>query len=414
MFRNRSYLEFMTEIRPFSIDIPQADLDDLRDRLGRTRWPAGQPGAGQGWQRGVPQDYLEGLAAYWRDGYDWRAQEAKLNELPQFRTTFDGQDVHFVHARSPEPDALPLLLIHGWPSSPTEFRTVIGPLTDPRRHGGDPADAFHVVAPSLPGYGFSTPLRGPGWGNLFQVAQAFAELMSRLGYQRYAVQGTDVGSGVAGMLAMLDASRVVGIHLTGTSAAMPFGPPIPLDGLDDADRTRAERFNQFQSDGMGYLHIQSTRPQTIGYGLNDSPAGQLAWIVEKFHEWTDPAAGLPDSAVDRDDLLTAVSVNWFTGAGASSAHATYEGIQAWRQMAAHQSAADDHERAAPAGPPTGIAVFAADNTIRSLMDPGGAITHWSEFSSGGHFPAMETPDLLVDDVRTFLRDLRHQTGDTRG
>jgi pimeloyl-ACP methyl ester carboxylesterase len=396
-----------TGIRPFRIAIPQEDLDDLRDRLARTRWP-GDPG--DGWRRGVPLGYLKELADYWADGFDWRKQEARLNELPQFLTSIDGQDIHFLHVRSPEPAALPLLVTHGWPSSPVEFLEIVGPLTDPRAHGGDPADAFHLVAPSLPGYGFSTPVREPGWGNLFRVARAWAELMGRLGYGRYAVQGTDVGAGVAGMLAMVDPGRVVGVHLTGTAAGMPFGPPVELEGLSGSDRARAERFNAYQADQLGYLHLQATRPQTLAYGLHDSPAGQLAWIVEKFQEWTDPAAALPEDAVDRDQLLTNVSVYWFTGSGASSAHATYEGMQAWRQIAAQQAEAPGaHDGAptgaAPSGPPTGVAVFAADTTIRSRLDPGHAM-HWSEFDRGGHFPAMEAPDLLVGDVRAFFRALR--------
>ncbi|MFF5243987.1 epoxide hydrolase family protein [Streptosporangium sp. NPDC000095] len=387
-----------TGIRPFRIDIPQADLDDLGDRLARTRWPREVPGTG--WSRGVPLDYLKGLVAYWGDGFDWRAQEERLNAFPQFVTGINGQDIHFLHVRSPEPDALPLILTHGWPSSPYEFLEVIGPLTDPRAHGGDPADAFHVVIPSLPGYGFSTPVKEQGWGNLFRVAQAWAELMSRLDYGRYAVQGTDAGSGVAGILAMIDAGRVVGTHLTGTTAAMPFGPPIELAGLSEADRARAERFNASQADGFGYLHMQATRPQTLAYSLNDSPVGQLAWIAEKFAEWTDPAAKLPEDAVGRDQLLTCVSLFWFTGAGASSAHAVHEGMQVYREMADRQG--DDHASARQ-GPPTGVAVFAADTTIRSVMDPGGLIEHWSEFGRGGHFPAMETPDLLTEDIRAFFR-----------
>ncbi|GAA1590634.1 epoxide hydrolase [Actinomadura kijaniata] len=389
----------ITDIRPFRVEIPQEDLDDLRERLARTRWPASP--AGEDWARGVPPGYLRELAEYWRTGYDWRAQEAELNGIPQFATEIDGQRVHFLHVRSPEPDALPLLLVHGWPSSPLEFRDVIGPLTDPRAHGGEAADAFHVVIPSLPGYGFSTPLAGEGWGNLFRVAQAFAGLMDRLGYGRYAAQGTDAGTGVVGMLPMLAPGRIVGTHLTGTTAGMPFGPPLDPGAFTGRDRERAERFNAFREEGSGYLHIQATRPQTLGYLLNDSPAGQLAWMTEKFHEWTDPAAKLPDDAVGRDRLLTAVSVYWFSGAGASSAHAVHEGVQAWRQMAAHQPRGE-----MPAGPPTGVAVFAADTTIRSLMDPDGRIAHWSEYDRGGHFPAMETPDLLVSDLRTFLRPLR--------
>jgi pimeloyl-ACP methyl ester carboxylesterase len=395
-----------SEIRAFRIHIPQTDLDDLTDRLTRTRWPGELPGVG--WTRGVPESYLKELAGYWADGFDWRAQEAGLNELPQFTTDIDGQTFHFLHVRSAEPDAVPLLLIHGWPSSPVEFVRVIGALTDPRGHGDGAGDAFHVVIPSLPGFGFSTPVRETGWGNLFRVAQAYAELMRRLGYQRCAVHGTDVGAGVAGLLAMVDGERVVGVHLTGTAATMPFGPPLELDGLSAADRARAERFNHFQADGLGYLHLQATRPQTLGYALTDSPVGQLAWIVEKFHEWTDPAAATPDQAVDRDQLLATVSVFWFTGAGASSAHFTYEGMQAWRAMQAQAGPASPetghHDRTA--GPPVGVAVFAADTGIRGLMDQAGQITHWTEYERGGHFPAMETPELLVDDLRTFFRPLR--------
>ncbi|HEY0738537.1 MAG TPA: epoxide hydrolase [Herpetosiphonaceae bacterium] len=391
-------------IHPFTIDIAQADLDDLRARLAHTRWPDALPEVG--WSRGVPLAYLKDLAEYWRTSYDWRAQEAQLNQFPQYITEIDGQTIHFLHVRSPEPHALPLILTHGWPSSFVEFLKVIGPLTDPVAHGGTVTDAFHVVIPSLPGYAFSTPVQAPGWGNLFRVAQAWAELMRRLGYQRYAVHGTDVGSGVAGVLAMVDAQRVVGTHLTGTVAAMPLGPAVALDDLSDADRARGERFNAFQADGIGYLHIQATRPQTLAYSLNDSPVGQLAWIVEKFQEWTDPAAQLPEDAVDRDQLLTNVSIYWFSGAGASSAHATYEGMQAYREMVAWQSEGTSAQEVGQWGPPRGIAVFAADTTIRSLFDPGNTMEHWSEFERGGHFPAMEVPDLLVEDVRTFFRRFR--------
>ena len=389
------------EIRPFRIEIPQADLEDLRSRLARTRWPA-RPRVDD-WSRGVPVGYLRQLATYWATGFDWRAQEAALNEIPQFTTEVDEQTIHFFHIRSPEPDALPLILTHGWPSSPVEFTRLIGPLTDPRRHGGDPADAFHVVLPSLPGYGFSNPI-GPAGFNLFGVARSWAELMRRIGYERYAAQGTDVGSGVAGMLPMVDPRHVVGVHLSGTGAAPPFGPALGLDGLSPEDRARAEKFNKFRAEGLGYLTLQSTRPQTLAYALNDSPAGQLAWIAEKFHEWTDPAVTLPEEAVDRDQLLTNVSIFWFTGSGASAAHAVYEGMQAWRAFAAHQEPGT--AQSWQTGPPTGVAVFAADSTIRSLMDPHGQIKHWSEYDRGGHFAAMEAPDLLTSDIRAFCRPLR--------
>jgi pimeloyl-ACP methyl ester carboxylesterase len=391
----------MTHIHPFRIDIPQADLADLRSRLAATRWPDAY--TADDWSRGVPLGYLKRLAAYWAGEFDWRAQEAALNEFPQFTTDIDGQRIHFFHVRSPEPGALPLILTHGWPSSPVEFTKVIGPLTDPRAHGGDPADAFHVVVPSLPGYGFSNPISEAGF-NLFGVARYWAELMSRLGYDRFAAQGTDVGSGVAGMLPLTAPGRVVGVHLSGTAAAPPFAPALELDGLSPADRVRAEQFNRFREDGTGYLAIQSTRPQTLAYSLNDSPAGQLAWITEKFREATDPAAELPEDAVDKDQMLTNISLYWFTGSGASTAHAVYEGMRAWKELVAQQPGGA--ESWAGQGPPTGVAVFAADTTIRGLMDPQGAIKHWSEYDRGGHFAAMEAPDLLSQDIRTFFRTLR--------
>ncbi|WP_109211665.1 MULTISPECIES: epoxide hydrolase family protein [Microbacterium] len=389
------------DIRPFRIQIDDAAVDDLRHRLRHTRWPS--TSVVEGWERGVPQDYLQGLAAYWSDAFDWRARERRLNRLDQFVTDVDGQAVHFVHVRSSQADAVPLLMIHGWPSTPFEFDDVVGSLTDPARDEVDGVPvAFHVVAPSLPGYGFSTPLAGAGWGNLFRVAQAFAEIMERLGYERYLVHGTDAGAGVAGLLGMVAPERVIGVHLTGTAPAMPFGPPIDAASLTGADRRRAERFNEAQEDAYGYLHLQSTRPQTLAYALADSPVAQLAWIAEKFHEWTDPEHELPDEAVDRDALLTAVSIAWFTGAGGSSAHATYEGMQVYRQMAAAQDGADAaHET--PSGPPTGVAVFAADNTVRSILDPAGAMVHWREYDRGGHFPGMETPELLVADLDAFAR-----------
>lgn len=388
-----------TDIRPFRIDIPQADLADLHDRLTRARWPRDLT---EGWERGVPGAYLRSLAEYWRDEFDWRAEEARLNELPQFVTTIDGQQLHVVHIRSAVPEARPLLMAHGWPSSFVEFLDVIGPLTDPVAHGGRAEDAVHLVIPSLPGYGFS-PLSGPGWGDLFRVAAAFAELMTRLGYERFLAQGTDVGAGVVGMLPMVAPGRVIATHVNGPSP-FPLGPALDLDGLDDADRDRATRFNTFRDDGAGYLHIQATRPQTIAYGLTDSPVAQLAWIVEKFAEWTDPAKALPEDAVSRDRLLTTVSLYWFGQLGWSSAHAMYEGMQVYRRFAAAPAADADGAGgwAPPPMPPAGVSVFAADLSVRAVVDAGGTSASWTEHDRGGHFPALEVPDLLVADLRRFF------------
>jgi len=384
-----------TSIQSFRIEIPRADLDDLRDRLARTRWP--DELSGVGWSRGVPLDYLKGLTDYWRTGYDWRKHEAQLNKFPQFTTEIDGQDIHFLHVRSPHADALPLVLVHSWPGSFVEFTKMIEPLTDPRSHGGDAADAFHVIIPSIPGFGFSTPVREKGW-TTGRTARAFAELMSRLGYERYGVHGGDIGAGVAGGMSPAAPDRVVGVHVTSdpptaVSFALFSGDPAATPGLSAAEKERVEQMKQRSADGMGYLQIQTTRPQTLAYALNDSPVGQLAWIVEKFKEWTDPAADLPEDAVDRDQLLTNVSLYWFTGSGAWAAHALYESMHA-----------QEWGEAGPA--PTGWAVFGADPIARRLLDPEHKIKDWSEFERGGHFPAMEVPELLVGDLRNFFRQFR--------
>jgi pimeloyl-ACP methyl ester carboxylesterase len=384
------------EIRPFRIEIPQAALDDLRERLARTRFPDEIPGVG--WSRGVPLGYLRHLADYWASGYDWRRQEAKLNELPQFTTEIGGQKIHFLHVRSPEPDALPLIVCHGYPSSVVEFLDIVGPLTDPVSHGGDANDAFHVVAPSIPGFGFSTPVRETGW-EMARTARAYAELMRRLGYGRYGAQGGDIGAGIVGMLAGLDGDRVVGVHTNsdplGVIGALDYLPDgaARLAGLPEEDREAVERTKAISEEGSGYLKLQSNRPQTIAYSLTDSPVGQLAWIVENFKEWTDKAAELPEDAVDLDQLLTNVSIYWFTGTGASAARFLYE--------TAHST-----EWGAPGKAPQGWSLFAAQPFVRAMMDPEHEIEHWSEFDRGGHFPAMEVPNLLVGDMREFFRGLR--------
>jgi epoxide hydrolase len=382
------------EIRPFRIDIPQADLDDLRDRLARTRWPDELPGVG--WTRGVPLGYLKELAGYWADGYDWPKQEARLNQFPQFTTTIDGQNIHFLHVRSPEPDALPLILTHGWPGSIVEFLNVIGPLTDPRAHRGDPADAFHLVIPSLPGYGLSGPTHQIGW-TTDRVATAWAELMARLGYQRYGAQGGDWGAFVAPQLGRIDPDHLVGVHLNAaTFGFIPFGPvdPDELASFTDAERARLERLNTSTAGpGNGYFEVQATRPQTLAYALTDSPVGQLAWIVERFKEWT-WAAEVPEDAVDRDQLLTNVMLYWLTGTARSSAELYYENTHAG--FSGQQ----------PGTTPTGVAVFAGDYAIRRYAERTNHIVHWTEFDRGGHFAAMEAPDLLVGDVRSFFRLVR--------
>lgn len=380
----------MTQLRDFRVEIPEAALDDLRERLRRVRWPSEIPRSG--WDRGVPLEYLRGVVDHWLHGYDWRAQEAKLNAFPQFTTRIDGQTIHVLHARSPEPDALALIMTHGWPGSVVEFLDIIGPLTDPRAWGGDPRDAFHLVAPSVPGFGFSTPVDRPGW-NHDRIARAWAELMARLGYERYGAQGGDTGSVVSPALGRVDPEHVVGIHING-GLSYPTGEPDDFENLTAAEQARLAAAERLRETGTGYADLQSTRPQTIAYALTDSPVGQLAWIIDKFHEWTDPAHELPDRAVSLDHILTDVTLYWLTGTGASSAQLYYENRVAGPATAG------------PSGVPTGVAVFPTDPAIRRILERSHTIVHWSEFDRGGHFAALEAPDLLVGDIRAFFRRFR--------
>jgi pimeloyl-ACP methyl ester carboxylesterase len=381
-----------TAVRPYRLEVAEEALDDLRDRLARTRWPVQLPGAE--WSRGVPVAYLKDLVAYWADGYDWRAQEQRLNAFPQFVTEIDGQDIHFLHVRSPEPEATPLVLSHGWPGSVVEFLDVIGPLTDPRSHGGDPADAFHVVIPSIPGFGLSGPTSDEGWDSR-RTASAYAELMRRLGYERYGAQGGDYGAFIAPDLGRVDPDRVIGVHVNAaTFGFIPYGPVSEDEqaGMSDVEKERLARLDNYQAEMNGYFQVQATRPQTLSYALADSPVGQLAWIVEKFKEWTD-GDGLPEDAVDRDHMLTNVMLYWLTNTAGTSANLYYESMHAGNWPT-------------PSQVPTGVATFAQDVSIRAYAEQGNNIVHWSDFERGGHFAAMEVPDLFVGDVRTFFRTVR--------
>jgi pimeloyl-ACP methyl ester carboxylesterase len=372
------------EVRPFRIEIDESALIDLRDRLHRTRWPERE--TVDDWSQGVPLQYLQELCRYWADEYDWRSTESRLNALPQFRTEIDSLGIHFVHVRSANPDAIPLILTHGWPGSIVEFTKVIGPLSE----------TFHVVCPSLPGYGFSDKPAEPGWG-VERIGRAWAELMARLGYRRYGAAGSDWGTSVSTSIAQHDAEHVVGIHLI-----PPLAPPDPatFDELTDEERSALaalERSSQWDS---GYSQEHATRPQTVGYSLTDSPAGLCAWIVEKFWAWTDWKEHL-EEAVSRDDLLDSLMLYWLPGTGASSARLYWESIrQVNRVITGSVGQTVDV--------PTGCSIFPKEIqrpsrrwAQRRFTD----IRYWNQPARGGHFAALEQPDVFVDELRAFFTAL---------
>lgn len=370
--------EEASDIKTFRVEVPESDLDDLRRRLQATRWPNEAPA--DPWEQGTPLRYLQDLVGYWADGYDWRKAEARLNSYPQLTTEVEAQRIHFLHVPSPHPGALPLVLSHGWPGSVVEFLDCIDPLVNPE----DARDAFSLVIPSLPGYAFSGPTTSPGWTPR-RIGAAFATVMERLGYERYGVQGGDWGSVVSANMADLHPERVVGLHVNFLRLPAPEGAAV---------HPPAERFART---GSGYQQIQSTKPQTIGYLLDDSPAGLAGWIVEKFREWSD-CGGDPERSFTKDQLLTNVMVYWVTRTATSAARLYWEMRRAGRATLPQQ----------PVRVPTGVANFPAEiaRTERAWAERRYNIVHWSEHPRGGHFAAMEVPDLFVEDVRTFFRPLR--------
>ena len=381
-----------TEIRPFRIETPKEQLEDLQIRLRRTRWPEGET-VGD-WTQGIPLSYMEDLCAYWADGYDWHAAESRINALPQFQTELDGLEIHFLHVRSPHPHAMPLVMTHGWPGSIVEFMKVIGPLTDPVAHGGDPSDAFDVVCPSLPGYGYSAKPAAPGWG-VERIAAAWVELMARLGYDRYGAQGGDWGSAVTTSIGLRDQDHLTGIHLN-----MPIVPPgsISLENLSDTEQAALASMAHYQRWESGYSRQQSTRPQTVGYGLVDSPAGQCAWIVEKFWAWTD-CDGHPENVLTRDELLDNVMFYWLTGSGASSGRLYWESFDGSFLEGG----------GGPISTPTGCSIFPKEIvriSRRWAESRFSDIRYWNELDRGGHFAAFEQPELFVHELRSFFRLVR--------
>jgi epoxide hydrolase len=374
-------------MRPFRIDIPDDALDDLRMRLARTRWPEAE--CVDDWSQGMPLAYTRDLADYWANDYDWRSREAALNRFDHYITEIDGLDIHFIHQRSPHDDAFPLVITHGWPGSIVEFHKVIEPLTNPA--SGRAEDAFHVVCPSLPGYGFSGKPTRTGWG-VEKIAAAWETLMVGLGYERYGAQGGDWGAAVTTQMGR-NSSRSEG-HCAAIHLNMPIGAPGKLDNPTEEEKAALAALSEHRKWGTGYSKEQSTRPQTLGYGLVDSPVGQLAWIVEKFWAWSD-CDGHPENAFSRDELLDNVMLYWLTGTAASSARLYWESFRVWGQLNRVEL-------------PTGIAAFPKEilKSPRSWCEPMYNITHWAAMPRGGHFAAFEQPELFVEDLRAFYATVR--------
>jgi pimeloyl-ACP methyl ester carboxylesterase len=374
------------QFTPFTIAIPDAAIDDLKARLEGTRWPAATT---SDWSHGQPVPFIRELATQWLKTYDWRAHEAKLNAYPQFLTEIDGQTIHFLHVKSKEPGAFPLILTHGWPSTIYEFIDVIGPLTDPRAHGLDPRLSFDLVIPSIPGYGFSAPLTSPGWDSA-RTARAWDALMRGLGYTRYGAQGGDLGALISRELGLLHPEGLAGVHLQ-QIFAFPHGTPGEMETLTPFEREGFANLDKFQK-YSGYQPIQQKRPATLGYGLVDSPAALLAWNAELFFGFEGEGAGF----VDRDKYLTHASIYWFTGTGGSAANIYYEDAQTGAGYREDWNAT-----------PTGVSVFPWDfRSVRSFAARGNNIVYWREMEKGGHFAAVDVPELFVNEVRAFFLQVR--------
>ena len=378
-------------MQEFTIHVEDSVLSDLEGRLERTRLPDQIPGSG--WDYGSDRAYMQELLDYWRSEYDWRKHEAQLNALPHFKTEIQGIDLHFVHVRSKEENAMPLVITHGWPGSVYEFMDVIGPLTDPVAHGGNAEDAFHVVLPSMPGYGFSGPSRQRGM-SVDSVAEVVAGLMDRLGYDRYAAQGGDWGSGVSSWLARDYPERIIGIHLNMVGGGPPRGMENPEEGIPEWELKRHKERAAWWQGENAYGNIQGSKPLTLAYGLNDSPAGLAAWVVEKFRTWSD-CNGDVESRFTKDQLLTNIMLYWVTEAMPSAVRLYYESRRSGRTPNRVEA-------------PTAVAVFPGEIFFspRKWVEARYNVVQWTEMPRGGHFAAMEEPKLFLEDVRKFFRGLR--------
>jgi len=393
------HAEEEAKIRPFRIEVKQSLLDDLEQRLANTRWPDQIDETG--WQYGIDLGYMKELVQHWRTKYDWREQERRLNEIPQFKTRIDGLDLHFIHARSPHKDATPLVLVHGWPGSFMEFQEMIPLLTEPEKHGGRAEDAFHVVVPSLPGFGFSQMPNQPGW-NQTRIAELMAKLMARLGYEQYGAQGGDWGAGIVRWLASNDGAHCIGSHSNFPPSNAPRSDV--MRGVSQEEISRFQRRRQELADHGGYFSIQSTRPLTLAFGLNDSPAGTASWILDKFWAWSDHRGDL-DNSFTKDALLTNVMIYWVTESMPSSVRIYFES----RHGLPRPASMTDFESTGPQAP-LGFSLFPREINVPPRMwverNLGKRLIHWTEMPRGGHFAAMETPRLLADDVREFFATVR--------
>ncbi len=378
----------------FEIRVPDSVLEDLKQRLARTRFPDQLDGAA--WDYGTELSYLRELVGYWRDKYDWRVHEAALNRFDHWKTRVRDLDIHFIHQKSREPNAFPLVITHGWPGSVFEFHKILGPLTDPVAHGGRKEDAFHVVCPSMPGYGFSEAPKKPGF-DIAEVSETNAALMAKLGYARYGAQGGDWGAIATAHIGRVDPAHVAGIHMNMVIAGPPAGVANPMEGVTPLELAWMGDVGNFTKNETGYQQIQGTKPQTLGYGLNDSPAGLCAWIVEKFRTWSD-CNGDVESRFTKDELLTNVMIYWVTQSITSSTRLYCETMRAGRFGAAGEKI----------NVPTAGAIFAKEiyKAPRKWAEAAFDLRHWSVFESGGHFAALEEPKLLVDDIRSFFRSVR--------
>ncbi|RHW26240.1 epoxide hydrolase [Nocardioides immobilis] len=380
----------MTAVEAYEIRVPDEELEDLRRRLRDARWPEKE--TVDDWSQGVPLSYLREVCEYWANEYDWRRVESRLNSFGSFRTVVDGIGIHALHVRSPEPDAMPLVMTHGWPGSIVEFLDVIGPLTDPASHGGDPKDAFHVVVPSMPGFGFSDKPTASGW-TTEKIADAWIEIMARLGYDRFAVQGGDYGALISQNIAQAQPEQVIALHLSS-----PTRFPRPEETAEnDAERAALARVQKYLDEEVGYAKVQMTRPQTIGYGLADSPVGQAGWLLQGFWQWTDFEEHISE-VFTLDQLLDNVMMYWVTNSGASSARAY------WESYASSLKYADS-----PVTVPMGMSVHPADITRLSrrwVEKEFTDIRYWTEVPKGGHQGAFEQPAQFTDEVRTFFRMFR--------